>query len=83
MVLFAHHTKWTGRWSILENGEFVIINDKKLFHNAAPLVPTANKDDGADIHAGVRADIRANVHTTSPNGSVKATCNTHSNARDW
>jgi hypothetical protein len=30
----------------LDNGEFVILNDKKLFHNAAPLVPTANKEDG-------------------------------------
>ena len=30
----------------LENGEFVVLNDKKLFHNAAPLVPTANKEDG-------------------------------------
>jgi hypothetical protein len=30
----------------LENGEFVIVNDKKLLHNAAPLVPTANNEDG-------------------------------------
>lgn len=30
----------------LEPGEFVILNDKKLYHNAAPLVPTANQEDG-------------------------------------
>lgn len=30
----------------LDPGEFVVLNDKKLFHNASPLVPTANDDDG-------------------------------------
>lgn len=30
----------------LEPGEFVVLNDKKMFHNAAPLVPTANEEDG-------------------------------------
>lgn len=30
----------------LETGEFFIINDRKLFHNASPLVPTANTEDG-------------------------------------
>jgi hypothetical protein len=30
----------------LVDGEFLVMNDKKLFHNASPLVPTANKDDG-------------------------------------
>lgn len=30
----------------LDPGEFVILNDKKLFHNAAPLVPTPNDEDG-------------------------------------
>lgn len=29
-----------------ENGEFAVMSDKKMFHNAAPLVPTANKEDG-------------------------------------
>lgn len=30
----------------LDVGEFFILNDRKLFHNAAPLVPTANAEDG-------------------------------------
>ncbi len=30
----------------LEPGEFVVLNDRKMFHNAAPLVPTPNDDDG-------------------------------------
>lgn len=30
----------------LANGEFCVMNDRALFHNAAPLVPTANDDDG-------------------------------------
>ena len=30
----------------LERGEFVILNDRELFHNASPLVPTANEEDG-------------------------------------
>lgn len=30
----------------LEKGEFIVMNDKKLFHNASPLVPTANPEDG-------------------------------------
>ncbi len=30
----------------LENGAFIILNDRKLFHNASPLVPTANAEDG-------------------------------------
>ncbi len=31
---------------LLEPGEFVILNDKKLFHYAAPLVPRPNKEEG-------------------------------------
>jgi hypothetical protein len=30
----------------LEPGEFVVLNDRDMFHNAAPLVPTPNDDDG-------------------------------------
>lgn len=30
----------------LENGEFVVLNDKKMWHNASPLIPTANPEDG-------------------------------------
>lgn len=30
----------------LEPGEFMILNDKRLFHYAAPLVPRPNKDEG-------------------------------------
>jgi len=30
----------------LEPGEFLVLNDRKLYHNAAPLVPTANEKDG-------------------------------------
>lgn len=30
----------------LEPGEFVVLNDRDMFHNAAPLVPTPNDEDG-------------------------------------
>ncbi|MGB4056752.1 MAG: 2OG-Fe dioxygenase family protein [Alphaproteobacteria bacterium] len=30
----------------LDPGEFVVLNDKKLFHFASPLVPRPNKDEG-------------------------------------
>ena len=29
-----------------ENGEYMLINDKRLYHNAAPLIPTDNDEDG-------------------------------------
>ncbi len=31
---------------LLEPGEFVLLNDKKLFHYASPLVPRPNQDEG-------------------------------------
>ena len=30
----------------LATGEYVLVNDKRLFHDAAPLVPEANEEDG-------------------------------------
>jgi hypothetical protein len=30
----------------LGDGEFLLLNDRKVFHNAAPLVPTPNEQDG-------------------------------------
>lgn len=30
----------------LENGEFVVLNDKALYHYAAPLIPRPNDEDG-------------------------------------
>lgn len=30
----------------LTDGEYAVINDKLLYHNASPLVPTANDEDG-------------------------------------
>ena len=30
----------------MEAGEFIIVNDRSLYHNASPLVPTANEEDG-------------------------------------
>lgn len=29
-----------------ENGEYLLVNDNHLFHNAAPLIPTENNEDG-------------------------------------
>lgn len=29
-----------------ENGEYLLVNDKRLFHNAAPLIPTPNDEEG-------------------------------------
>jgi len=31
---------------VFNPGEFLVLNDKKLFHNAAPLIPTENEEDG-------------------------------------
>jgi hypothetical protein len=30
----------------LGNGEFVVVNDREVYHNASPLVPTPNEEDG-------------------------------------
>lgn len=46
VLLFENKTDDPFFSKAFEPGEFVVLNDKKLFHNAAPLIPTENNEDG-------------------------------------